>query len=489
MNQQRAYDPEVVTPIVTKQNWRILTDDELQLLKQGTLELLETAGVHFPLYQALEIFVEHGADVDFETQIVRLAPDLVRKALSTLPRSFTLGGRTPQYDLRLQENHSYFATTGCCPFFVDLETREKRRALKEDWAQLSRVVDYLKPVSFAWPMVSPSDYPATAPLHEAHAFYSNCRKHLQTETIMGELPARYAVEMALTISGDRETLRERPPLSALICCIDPLGQDAHGLAAALVYAEAGLPVGFMAMNTMMTTGPATAAGSLVLAGAEAVSGLVLIQLAYPGTPGFASYVPAAMDPYTTGYLEYPPLTNVMVGAGVELWHAFGVPALGLGGDSDALELGWHSARDDSGFVSALTGAEMVLAFGTTGAATTVHPESLILDCDRFIDYLHTAAGFEVSQESMALDVIRKVGPRGTFIMEKHTVDHIRNIPLSDLVMKTRRMGRTSAEGIIETAREEYARILETHQPEPLDDALQAELDRIVVTADREIQGR
>ena len=488
MKNMKPYEAEVITPLVTKHPWPILAQDELENLKQGILEILDTVGVHFPLPKALEIFAAHGAQVDYDTEIVRIPPDLVERALSTVPRYFTLGGREPRYDFRLQERHSYFSTAGCCPFIVDLETREKRPAVKEDWAHLSRVLDYLKPVSFAWPLVSPSDHGETAPLHEAHAFYSNCRKHLQTETIMGETPARYAVEMALALSGDGETMRQRPPFSALICCIDPLGQDDHGLAAALVYAEAGLPVGFMAMNTMMTTGPATPAGNLVAAGAETISGLVLLQLAFPGTPGFASYVPASMDPYTSGYLEYPPLTPVMVGAAVELWHAWGVPALGLGGDSDAEELGWHFAKDDSGFVSALTGAEMVLSFGTTGAARTVYPEALILDCDRFNDSLHTAAGIQVTPETMALDVIRDVGPRGTFIMEDHTLEHMRQIPLSDLVMETRRKGRTSAEGIIETAREQYRWILDNHEPEPLEPKLQSELDRIVAAADREIKG-
>ena len=151
-------------------------------------------------------------------------------------------------------------------------------------------------------------------------------------------------------------------------------------------------------------------------------------------------------------------------------------------------MGWQSAKDESGFVAALTGAENVLAFGTNAGATTVYPEALILDCDRFNDFFHTAAGLQVTPETMALDVIRDVGPRGTFIMEDHTLEHMRQIPLSDLVMETRRKGRTSAEGIIETAREQYKWVLDNHEPEPLEPKLQPELDRIVATADRQIKG-
>ena len=223
-----TYDHKLITPIAPKHNWRILADSELLAFRKATYKILETVGVHFPLQKALDIFAEHGAAVDFENQIVKLSHDLVDKALANAPRYFNLGGREPDYDFHLQEGRSFYSTDGCMPFKIDTETGEKCPTSKDDVAKMARMADFLKPVAFYWPMASAGDHGEMAPLHEIHASYLNCRKHVQTESVMGETPARYALEMALAIAGDRETLRKRPPLSVLICCVDPLGQDDTG---------------------------------------------------------------------------------------------------------------------------------------------------------------------------------------------------------------------------------------------------------------------
>ena len=79
-----------------------------------------------------------------------------------------------------------------------------------------------------------------------------------------------------------------------------MSQDDTGLEAALVYAAAGIPVSFMAMPTMGSTAPASVAGAIVQGEAEVVSALVLMQLAFPGTPVFHSNLVSAMDPRSGG---------------------------------------------------------------------------------------------------------------------------------------------------------------------------------------------
>ena len=113
--------PDIV-PFPTSFRSELLTQAELETLKGGTLRLLDEVGVHFPSRQALEILADHGAKVDMETEIVRIPPDLVRKAMSTAPRSFVLGGREERFDLLLDGNSSYLATDGTGVHVIDLET-------------------------------------------------------------------------------------------------------------------------------------------------------------------------------------------------------------------------------------------------------------------------------------------------------------------------------------------------------------------------------
>ncbi len=107
---------------------------------------------------------------------------------------------------------------------------------------------------------------------------------------MGEWTARYAIEMADVVAGSEQVRRQRPPLSLLVCTIAPLAQDRDGLESALLFAQAGLPVGFMSMVNTGSTAPATIAGTLVTGDAEIISALVLIQMAYPGAPVFHSLI-------------------------------------------------------------------------------------------------------------------------------------------------------------------------------------------------------
>ena len=487
MSVDKTYDPELITPIVPKHPWRFLTTAELDRLVDATFRILAEVGVHFPLPAALQILADHGAAVDHDRQIVRLQPDLVRRALASAPRYFSVGGRDPAYDFALQPGRTFYATDGCMPFVVDFDTGAKRHSRKADVAMMAHIADYLKPIAFYWPMVSAADHGATAPLHEIHASYLNCRKHVQTETAMGRAIATYAREMALVISGDATTLRRRPPLSALICCIDPLGQDRAGLETALVFAAAGLPVGFMAMNTLMTTGPATAAGALAVGNAEVISALTLVQLAHPGTPVFHAMPLAVMEPRTGGYLFHSPLADAMFGAAVELAHHFNLPSLGSFGGSDALRPGWRSAKEGhAGLFSALAGAEWAVGVGGMTAASTLYPENLILDCDIYHDHLVAAAGIEVNDDTLALDTIRRVGPRGSFLMEDHSLRHLRRIPFSDLILETGKTDHAEPEPELETARRQLRWILHHHHPVPLDEPAQAELARILAAADREI---
>jgi trimethylamine--corrinoid protein Co-methyltransferase len=469
-------------PIVPSYHLRILSDEQLKQLKAATLEILEETGIHCPSGKALNIYAEHGAQVDFESQVVKLPPDLVLDSLSHAPRSYTMGAQSASFDLELDGTTFYCATDGCGTQTIDFETRRQRPSVKEDVAKMARVADYLSSIGFYWPIVSAQDYPDTAPLHELDASFNNTVKHVQTETVMDEPTARYAVEMTKVIAGDEATIRERPPLSSLICTIAPLGQDVGGMEAALVFAEAGLPVGFMSMANTSSTAPATIAGTVAVADAEMVSAMVLTQMAYPGAPTYHSMMPGIMHPRTGAYLS---AASYIYAVGVELAHMWGVPTLAGTFGGDAPEPGWEmGAMEGIGtLLCVLCGAETGSGMGLLKGSTVLYPEALVLHTDIYHHVRRDLAGLETSQEEFALDVIKAVGPRGHFLGHRHTRDRIGQLEFSDL---TAQLGEGGYRDPIEVAREKTEWILESHHPEPLEEAQQAELRRILQAADQEL---
>jgi trimethylamine--corrinoid protein Co-methyltransferase len=472
-------------PIVPTYQLRILSDGQLEQLQAATLEILEEVGIHCPSERALSIYAEHGAQVDFETQIVKLPADVVLEATSHAPRHYTLGARSPAHDLNLDGTTFYCATDGCGTETIDFETRQRRRSVKEDVAKSARVADYLSSIGFYWPMVSAWDCREAAPLHELDASFNNTVKHVQSETLMGEQTARYAVEMARIVARDETTLVERPPLSSLVCTIAPLGLDPDGTESALVFAEAGLPVGFMSMANTGSTAPATFAGTIAIADAEIVAAMVLIQMAFPGAPTYHSMMPGIMHPRTGEYLCAP---TYVYAVGVELAHMWGVPTLAGTFGGDAPTPGWeHGTLDGEGLLlCALCGAETGSGMGLLKGSTVLYPEAMVLDTDVYHHVRRDLAGLDLSPDELALDVIKAVGPRGHFLFQGHTRDHFRQQWFSELTAQLAE--GTGFRDPIEVAREKTVWILEHHHPEPLDGAQQAELKRILKSAEQELGG-
>jgi trimethylamine--corrinoid protein Co-methyltransferase len=474
-------------PIKPGYRVRVLSDEQLATMKSATLEILEEVGVLCPSEKARAIYAAHGAQVDAETHIVRFPPDVILAAMAHAPRYYTMGARHPDFDLHLDGAALYAATDGCGIEVIDFETRERRPSTKEDCAAMARMADYLSSIGFYWPVVSAQDFPETAPLHELDASFNNTLKHVQTETVMGEKAARYAVEMAKVVAGDEKTLRECPPLSLLVCTIAPLGQDEEGMESALVFAEAGLPVGFMSMATAGSTGPATPAGTVALGDAEIVAAMALIQMAYPGAPVYHSLMTGVMHPRTGDYLATAWDGLLPYAVGVELAHLWGVPTLAGIFGTDALVPGWQQAAESAAILllCALCGAETGAGMGLLEGCMLLYPESIVLDTDVYHSVRVIAAGFDTSQEALALDVIKAVGPRGHFLSQKHTRTHLREREFSEIAAQPTPDG--GYRDPIAVAREKAEWILANHHPEPLSAAQQAEFGRILEAAERELK--
>lgn len=481
--------PDIIS-ISSHHKINVLSEAELETLKNGTLQLLSEVGVHFPTKKALSIFADHGADVDWENEIVRMSPELVKKAMSTAPRSFVLGGREKRFDLTLDGRASYLTTDGCGVHVIDPETREKRASKKADVEMMARIADAIPSVCFFWPMVSAQDYGKAAPLHECHAGLTNTLKHVRGGTTIHPKLAPAIVELATIVRGSEEERRRRPPICANICTIAPLTQDADGIETALIYAEAGIPQSFMAMPTMGSTAPASVLGAMVLGDAEVISAMVLMQLAYPGAPVFHSIITSLMNPRTGGYIGDVPLPVSLIA--VQLAHAWNVPSLGGGSfSSDASDIGWQSAYE-AGFGSVqipLAGGELCGYMGLMGSSMILYPEQIILDSAIAMDVFDTYKEFEFKDFDINLDVIKSVGPGSHFLREKHTREHIRDFHYSPILRQLDSDGKLREPR--DVAIDEFKKLHDNHHPEPLPDDVLKEMDNILASADqlaRELEG-
>lgn len=474
-----------IEPLAPAYHLRILSDEQLEKFKSSAFQILEKTGFHCPSERALKIYAEHGAEVEFENQIVKLPADVILDALAHAPRHYTMGGRSEAFDLDLSKPVTYEATDGTGTMTIDYVTRELRSSIKDDVAKSARVSDYLSSISFYWPMVSARDHPIAPSLHELDASFNNTLKHVQTPTVVEEITTRYAVEMARVVAGSEERMKKSPPLSLLICTIAPLAQDVGAMEAALVAAEAGIPVGFMAMPNTGSTAPATIAGTIVQGDAEILSAIVLIQMAYPGASVYHSLMPGMTHPRTGAYYGHD---SYVYAIGVELAHMWGVPTLAGSFGSGASDLGWEfaSGGGKTSMLCALCGGETGSGMGLLRGSTLLVPEALVLDAELYHAVRADLAELNTSPDYMALDVIDAVGPRGHFLRERHTREYFRKLDFSDVQLIPTKDGEYR--NVLEVAREKTDWILENHHPEPLSDEQQKELSKIVKAAENELRG-
>ena len=463
------------------------TPRQLDRLATAAFEILERTGVKVLSPDTLRLLAERGAVVDGARETARLPAELISRALATAPRSFWFGSRDGSCDLDLGSGFSYGTTDGCGIEVIDWMTGERRLSTKADVAEVTRMQDYLGSICFWWPTVGAGDCGETAQLHELDAGWNNTVKHLQG-MVQGRRHARHAVAMAEVVAGGREALRARPVLSDLVGTVSPLVLDRDGIEAALVFAEAGVPVCFVSMPTLGTTAPATKAGAYALGLAEIVAGAVVLQLAHPGAPVLGAIFQVYADPRTGATVSFP-LDSRGLFLPTELIHHVGLPAMAGYGGTDAVAIdSWQSTMEELHPLTfaPLDGAETFTAIGLSKTYTLFSPDKMILDDELYHRVRYGMLDVPVDDDELALDVVDDVGPGGHYLAHRHTRTHM---PVAMMRGLAHELEATCGyRDPLEVARERAIDILRRYRPEPLADDKAKELAAILEAADRELRG-
>ncbi|MBM3123679.1 MAG: hypothetical protein FJZ87_01245 [Chloroflexi bacterium] len=465
----------------------ILSREEVRKIHDATLQIIERVGIKFPSERALDIWEENGAQVSRESKIVWVKPSIIEEALRKAPARYPLAARDPAQDLKLDGNHVHLGTDGCGVEVIDINTKEKRTSCLQDVRDIARVADATEEVAFHWVPVSAQDAPTQARgLHEVKAVWENSTKHVQTESIYNAKEAGAAIEMAAILSGGREALRKRPVLSLMQCTAPPLAHDGGSIDAALLAAEAGIPTGFMTMAACLTTGPATMAGNLAVGNAEVISATALLQLAHPGAPVFYAAAQTASDLRTGAYTGGGPEDFLFGAATNNLSDFYNIP-LSMGSfATGAKEPNWQAGLEGSlsTFMASLVMSDMLLGCGFLHGSRIWSYAEMMLDCEIFSIIEKMMRGIEVNEETLALETIASVGPGGHFLAQKHTRRHMHDLFLPQFLDR-RPYGEweRNKDDARDWALAKARRILNEHQPDPLDEKVDREMNRIIASVE------
>ena len=273
----------------------ILTDDEVNEIHLGTLELLDQTGVFVEDERALDCFESGGARVDRESKMVQIPPYLVEEAIRSAPSKVILAGRDPKHDIVLEGSRIHFTCFSEGVKINDLETGENRVPFKQDVVDSAKVIDYLDEVDFCEKALGAHDVSQhTVPLHNAEAYLTNTTKHCAFGPVNGKMLNKI-IEMAAAIAGGIKELKERPLVSFATCPISPLKLITDCCEIIMESAKNNVVCNIISMALSGGTAPVTTAGTLVTHNAEVLSGITLSQLTRKGAPVIYGSSTTAMD--------------------------------------------------------------------------------------------------------------------------------------------------------------------------------------------------
>jgi trimethylamine--corrinoid protein Co-methyltransferase len=241
-------------------------------------------------------------------------------------------------------------------------------------------------------------------------------------------------EMALLITGSEDRFQQAPTCVHYSEPISPLLYYDPAVEKILFCAEKGIPLINFPAPQAGSTAPATFAGEIVQGSAESLSGLVLAQLANPGAPFIYGAFATVMDMRTTVFSYAAPEMTLMVAALAQMAQHYRLPFFGTAGCSDAKFPDPQAAAEAafSCLASALVGANLVHDSGWLDHGSLASPAHMVLVNEILHMVEQFMHGMPVNDETLALDVIDRVGPGGHYLEEQHTYDHFRDIWYSDM---------------------------------------------------------
>ncbi|OGS42537.1 MAG: hypothetical protein A3K67_07650, partial [Euryarchaeota archaeon RBG_16_62_10] len=433
---------------------------------------------------AFRLFEAAGADTDPKTLMVRIPESLAKETVRKAPSEFHLYGRDPSYRLHMGDRKVHFSIAGQAAKIHDLDGRIRSGTVKdaEDVARLADACEHVHHVSIG---TTPLDVPDD--MHPHHHLLANWKNSVKTSDgyNYGGSTTREIVEMAAILRGGEDDLRKKPTLLGFTNPVSPMQLSKELIEGALVHAEYNQPMLYAPEALAGGTAPATLAGLIVQQNAEVLSGIMVSQLANPGTPVMYGTVSAVLDMRTGAAALGGPEVGLFNVVAAQLARYYGLPSRGTGGNTDSKTVDAQAGAETSSslLMAAMAGMNFIYdAAGSLEGSLTMSLEKIVIDNELCGMVSRVLAGVDVTDETLAVGEIVRTGPSASYLGTPFTVAKFRKEHFIPGLFDRRTRGsweKAGARDISAAARARAHEILTKHEPEPMDRAVLSELERFV----------
>jgi trimethylamine--corrinoid protein Co-methyltransferase len=417
----------------------LLSESQLRDLHLAALEVLRRTGIRFHHAEALARLADAGAFVS-DGNLVKFPAALVEDAVASAPGRIILCDRDGEPAIYLEGTRVWFGTGSDCLNLLDPETGQHRKFTQADLVDGYRLCDALPNIHFVMSMGIPADVdPALTYDVQMALMLEHTTKPIVFVTD-DRATCQRAIDMAAAAAGGFEALVEQQHVLLYSEPSSPLQQSGSAVEKLLLMAESRLPIVHSPAPLMGGTGPITMASGLALALAEILSSLTLHQLQKPGAPFVFGCGLHHMDMKSAQICYGSPEFQLTKTAIAELGRWYGLPTWGYAGCSDAKVLDEQAAVEAllSVIMAKLSGANLVHDVGYMESGLTLSLEMIVLTDELVALTDNLMKGIEISDETLMLDEIYRVGPGGHFLDTEQTLRRFRDFWYPSLLDRGRR---------------------------------------------------
>ena len=461
----------------------VVSTDELEHIHLASLRILQEIGMDFLDPESRDMLKQAGAEI--EGNRVRFDPDLILEKIKTVPNQFTLHATNPAHSLQIGGNWMAFGSVASAPNVYDME-RGRRVGNRKDYQDLIRLSQMFNTVHFlAGYPVEPIDIHASIRhLDATYDALTLCDKPIHAYSL-GRQRNQDCLEMVRIARGiDDATLDTEPSIFTIINTSSPLRLDIPMLQGIMEYSARNQVIVVTPFTLSGAMAPVTLAGALAQQNAEALAGIAFTQIVRAGSPavygGFTSNVDMQSGAPAFGTPEY--MRTAMVGG--QLARRYGFPYRSSNVcAANALDM---QAAYESVFSiwGAVMGGVNLMMHGAGWMEGGLHAgfEKLVLDAE----LLQMVSAFldpvAVTDDDLAVDAIKEVGPGGHFFGVGHTQDRFRTAFHHPMLSDWRNYETWEEAGSPQTAGKAnavYKQMLAAYEPPSLDSSIREELESFV----------
>jgi len=462
-----------VDEIAMRPTISFLSSEDKDKIHRAAFQILGEIGMKILQDEALALLKNAGCSVA-EDRMVKIPGQLVQQCIESAPSHIPIYDREGKQVMDLGGHNSYFGTGSDLIYALDSKTGQRHPCVLEDVNRAAKVADALPNIDFIMSFAHPSDFPARrAYLLSFQSMAVNSTKPIVC-TAAGREDLSEMWQVSRILRNGESELRSKPYFIYYGEPISPLKYPVESVDKLLFCAEKAIPTIFSPAPIAGSTAPMTIAGHVAQGLAESFCGLVIHQIKAKGAPFIMGMGPAVLDMMTSQCSYNAPEYLLAYMAIVEMSHYYDLPNWGYAGTSDS-QIPDGQATFEAGlltFLSAMAGSNLnhdvgYLDFGRTGSL------EMIVILDEIIDQVRRLyRGIPVNDEMLAVDVVKAVGADGNFLIQMHTLNHLRSTQWQPKLIsragfeKWQESGSTS---LLERGREKLQQILQEHQPVPIPD--------------------